>query len=216
LGATRHIPARQNPYELALQVGFETLLSRAPADDRLRALGADRQSDTIRIAALNRSLVVDLGARDVFVDGIGKARRAWAVLAVHYLAAADVSSDTREVAFAHFADCRGYLNVFEKRIVGRFLATAGRTAERFGELAGQLHGERVPGPGDGYRFDVLPRVPIVIVRHEGDAELGPGASVIYRADIRHLLPAEDRVVATELLLDSLAGKTIEESPGGPR
>jgi len=208
-------PAAQQPYELALKTGFETLLSRTPDDDRLRALGAVRQSNTIRVPALNRCLVVDLDAREVLVDGIGRARIGWAILVVHYLAAADVSSDEREVAFAHLADGRGYVGVFEKRIVGRFLATSGRSAERFAEMAAHLGAQSVPGSGVRYRFEVLPRVPIVIVRHEDDDELGPGASVIFRADIGHLLPVEDRVVSTELLLDSLAGKAIEESAGGP-
>lgn len=211
-GNSEQVPARQRAYDLALEMGFEALASRMPSDDRLRELGAVRQADTIRIPALSRSLVVDLGAKDVFVEGAGRARRTWAVLAVHYLCAEDVSVDEREVAFAHFVESRGYLNVFEQRIVGRFLATTGRTEERFAETAEQLHAECLPGSGLRYRFDVLPRVLIVIARFEGDAELGPGASVIYRADLERLLPAEDRVVATELLLDSLSGKNIEESP----
>ena len=207
-------PAAQQPHALALTTGFESLLSRMPDDDKLRSLGADRQSDTIRVPALNRCLVVDLNSREVLVDGIGKARPAWAILAVHYLAADDVSSDAREVAFAHFADGRGYVGVFEKRIVRRFLATTGRSAERFAEMAALLGAQSIPGSGARYRFEVLPRVPIVIVRHEGDDELVPGASVIFRADIGHLLPVEDRVVSTELLLYSLLGKAIEESTGG--
>ena len=210
------IPARQHPYDLALKMGFEDLLSRAPPNAKLRALGASRQLNKIWIPALNRSLVVDLGARDVFVDDAGPARRAWAVLAVHYLCVHDVSLDLREVTFAHFPDSRGYLSVFEKRIVGRFLGTAGRTQERFVDMAEQLQAKRVSGSGVRYRFDILPRVPIVMVRYEGDAELGPGASVIYRAVMERLLPAEDRIVATELLLDSLSGKRMDESPGGAR
>lgn len=215
-GSPAHIPARQVPHDLALQVGFETLLTQGLSDTNLRGLGAERDEHKVRIPALGRVLTVDLAVRDVYVGDIGRAKRPWAVLAVHYLCADDVTLDDREVSFAHFADCRGYVNVFEKRIVGRFLATAGRTAQGFVELADQLHATRLPGSGDRYRFDVLPRVPIVIVRHEGDAEFGPGASVVYRADIEHLLPAEDRVVVTELVLDSLAGKPIQELVGGAR
>jgi hypothetical protein len=65
----------------------------------------------------------------------------------------------------------------------------------------------------GYRFDVFPRVPITIVRYEGDEEVAAGASIVYRADAGQLLPAEDRVVAAELLLDALAGKPVTESGG---
>jgi len=71
----------------------------------------------------------------------------------------------------------------------------------------------IPGGMTGYRFEVFPRVPITIVRYEGDDELGPGAGVIYRMDAEHLLPAEDRVVIAELLLDVLSGRSIEQVPG---
>jgi len=204
------VPAKQRPCEHALQVGFEALLASLPSEEKLEALGACRESDMIRVPALNRVLLADLAHRDVFVEGLGRARRAWAVLCVHYLCADDVSVDPREAAFGHFADCRVYAGVFQKRIVGRFIATSGRTSERFVELSEQLQAERLPGSGIRYRFCVLPRVPIVVVRHEGDYELGPGASLIYRADAERLLSVEDRVVSAELLLDTLAGKTIEE------
>ena len=215
-GQSSDIPPRQNPYEHALQVGFDTLLALPLSEDRLRSLGASLDSHTICVPALNRKLLVDLATRDVSVEGYGRARRAWAVLCVHYLCAADVSPDTREVAFGHFSDCRSYLDVFRKRIVERFLATTGRTAEQFAELSERLGGKRLPGPGLRYGFDALPRVPIIIVRHDGDDELGPDANVIYRTDVERLLPPEDRVVAAELLLNALAGKTIEEPAGGDR
>lgn len=60
------------------------------------------------------------------------------------------------------------------------------------------------------RFAVFPRVPIAFFRFEGDTELAAGASVVYQADAEFLLPAEDRVVAAELLLDALAGKPLAE------
>ena len=210
---TCRIPPRQQPCERAFELGFESLLSHEPSAEKLEALGASRQQAVIRLPALHHHLLVDLDAREVNVEHGGRARRAWAILAVHHLCAADVSSDAREVSLGHFADSRGYLDVFAKRIIQRFLGTAGRSAQRFAECSEKLDATRMPGPGVFYRFDVFPRVPIVIVRYEGDDELGPGASVIYRADAEHLLPAEDRVVVAELLLDALSGKSIEEHPG---
>jgi hypothetical protein len=210
---TGSIPPRQHPHELAFELGFESLVSSRPSEETLHALGAVRQAELIRLPALNRQLLVDTGAREVNVEHAGPARRAWAILALHHLCAADVSPDARQVSLGHFPDCRGYLDVFAKRIIGRFLGTAGRTAEEFAQRSEQLGATRVPSTGLCYRFDVFPRLPIMIVRYEGDDELGPGAGVIYRADAEHLLPAEDRVVAAELLLDALAGKSIEQDPG---
>lgn len=62
-------------------------------------------------------------------------------------------------------------------------------------------------------FDVLPRVPIIIIRYEEDEDLGAGANVIYHADAAHLLPAEDRIVAAELVIDVLNGKQLAENGG---
>lgn len=202
------VPPRQHPYATALQMGFDVLHSAPPSLSRLAFLGAIRDADCIRLPALDGNLVVDLAAREVTVANSGPARAVWAVLAVHYLCAAECELDPREVSFGYFNDCRSYLTVFGKRIVGRFLATTGRTGEQFRHTAERIAGTRMPPPGMGYRFDVFPRVPVTIVLHEGDSEIASGASVVYRADVERLLPAEDRVVAAELLLDALAGKTM--------
>ena len=203
-------PSEPRPYEIAYVMGFDALLAREPSAEKLEALGASRESGIVSLPVLNRRLLVDPSNREVNVEGGGRARRSWALLVLHYLLAGDVSLDTREVSIGHFADCRGYLPVFGNRIIGRFLATVGSSRERFIELSERLGGTRLPGPGTAYRFDVLPRVPITMIRHEGDEELGPGANVVYRADMERLLPPEDRVVVAELLLDALSGKPIEE------
>ena len=204
-------PPRQRPYDQALQRGLDTLRQRWPSPDRLMSLGVTLTGETLCLPVLNRRLILDPEQRCVRVQDSGPARSAWAVLAVHYLCAEDLTPDASPVSFSYFQDCRSYLSVFGKRITERFLATSGRTAEQFMRCAEQCGGTRVPGAGDGYSFAVCPRVPVTIVRYEGDDEIGPGASFIYRADAERLLPAEDRVVAAELLLDTLSGKPMTEN-----
>ena len=206
-------PPRQHPYDQALQLGFDALRSRPPSPGKLAALGVTAQDGTIRVPVLNRILCVDLEQGQVRVDASGPARSAWAVLTVHYLCAPDFTPDPRPVSFSYFQDCRSYLSVFGKRITQRFLATAGRNADQFVRLGAQLGGTPLHGWRTGFRFDIFPRVPITLVRYEGDDEMPPGASVVYCADAELLLPAEDRVVAAELLLDQLAGKPMSESGG---
>jgi hypothetical protein len=189
-------------------LAFARLAAQPPPDDRLRALGALREAGTIRLPSLNQCLLVDPARQEVRAAGLGRAKRAWALLALHYLAAEDAAPEPREVSFGHFPDSRGYLAVFAQRIVARFLATAGRTPERFVGASAAGGGEPLAGPGLGYRFSVLPRVPLVIIRYAGDEEVGPAANFIYRADAERLLPAEDRVVAAELLVDVLCGKNM--------
>ncbi|MCL6519536.1 MAG: DUF3786 domain-containing protein [Armatimonadetes bacterium] len=204
------LPPGQKPYDLALQIGLDALVESPPSKATLEALGARRKDNVIFVPALNMVLLVDLLRRDVFVKGSGKAKRKWAVLCVHYLGSKDVSVDSREMTFNRFLDAQSYGVVYQKRIIGRFLATSGRTAEQFIKLSEKIGGERLPEPGVRYRFFILPRVPVILVRYEGDEEIGPGANVIYQADIEHLLPAEDRVVSAELLLDALSGVDMTE------
>jgi hypothetical protein len=187
----------------------------ADGPEAWESLGATPTPRGILLPALDRTLRVDLERREVFVDQrggevSGRARSAWGVLALHYLCARDRATDARRVSFAHFSDSRGYLSVFGKRIVDRFLATTGRTAAPFEQSSERLGGRRLDAPGVGYVFDLFPRLPISLIRHEGDDEIGPGAVVLYRADAERLLPAEDRVVAAELLLDALQGKPMTE------
>lgn len=202
--------APQRPYDQALEKGLVTLRSRLPCPERMNTLGAIPAGNLIRVPVLNRHMLVDVDQRRVFGDDASLARSVWAVLVVHYLCAVDLAPDNREVSFSYFQDCRSYLSVFGKRITARFLATSGRSMETFVRLAEAVGGIKMPGPGTGYRFDVFPRVPITIVRYDGDEEMPAGASIIYHADAERLLPAEDRVVAVELLLDALAGKPMTE------
>ena len=204
---------QQRPYDQALQQGLDTLRSRLPSPERLQSLGAILAGNTIRLPALDRILSIDLEQSRVLVDDSVRARPVWAILAVHYLCAENVTPDPREVSFSYFQDCRSYLSVFGKRITARFLATSGRSAQEFLRLGEQFTGTRIPSEGIGFRFNVLPRVPITLIRYEGDDEIPAGASIIYRADAERLLPAEDRVVAAEVLLDILSGKSMTESGG---
>ena len=207
-------PPRQNPYDQALQLGFAALGGVSWTPERCLSLGVSRTAGILRLPALGHELCVDLEQRCVRLDAAAPVRVAWAVLAVHYLCAGELAPDLREVSFSDFPDCRSYLSVFGKRITGRFLATSGRTAERFAQAVGLVGGRKITGAAAGYWFDVFPRVPVAIVRYDGGDEFPPGASVLYRADVEHLLPAEDRVVAAELLLDAFAGKPMTEN-GAP-
>lgn len=205
------IPERQNPYGQAYDLAFDVLLAKGPSAQKLEELGVKRTGDVIAVPVPNGVLLVDLSKREVTVKEAGPAKVSWSLLALHYLCAEETGVDTLEVSLNHFADCRTYCTVFSKRVVQRFLATAGRNEESFSEASERIGGMRVEGGGMRYTYNLLPRVPLDIVRYDGDEEFGPDANVIYRADAANLLPAEDRIVAAELLLEALSGRPLEEA-----
>ena len=205
------IPPKQRPYELALEVSFDALLAREQTPERLAALGATRDGGTIRLPALDRHLLIDLDERDVLVEGQGSARVNWALLALHYLSAGDLAVDAREVTLTHFADARGYLSVYNGRIIGRFLGTVGCTDAGFRQAAERVGAVSLPSSGTSYRFDVFPRLPVTVIRYEGDEDFPPGANIVYRADAGRLLPAEDRIVVAEVIIETLSGKPMCET-----
>ena len=203
-------PPRQRPHEQAVDLAFRQLETDEPAEEQLTALGGRREKSVIHLPALSRVLLVDVVRREVRVEGGGKARPAWALLALHYLAAGDVAPRKQMVTLSHFSDCRGYLPVFEKRIIGRFLATVGRTDDQFRQAGVTLGAPWSANGGTAFTFPVLPRVPLIVIRYEADDEFAAGALVLYQEDARQLLPPEDRIVAAELLLDTLSGKPLDE------
>lgn len=201
-------PPQQRPYEVAIRTAFRTVLEREWTTDRLFRLGVSLLARTICLSALDQRLLIHLDRQEVQVEGAGPARHDWTLLALHYLSATDLTEDDREVTLSHFADARGYLAVYDKRIIGRFLATVGATEERFRERAERLHAIAVPWSGTCFRFMIFPRVPLTVIRYEGDEEYPPGANFVYRADAEHLLPAEDRIVVAEALINTLSGASM--------
>jgi hypothetical protein len=210
-GAGPGIPERQNPYQEAFVRGFDVLLARELSSETLKELGVSRVEYVVSVPVVNGVLLVDLKNRTITIEGGGEAKMSWSLLALHYLCADETGLDTLEVSLSHFPDCRGYCTVFSNRVIKRFLGTVGRTAESFETAAERIGGKRVDGSGLRYSFSVLPRVLIDIVRYEGDEEFGPDANIVYRADAANLLPAEDRIVAGELLLEALSGRPLEEA-----
>jgi len=208
------IPPKQRPYELAIEVAFTALLAREQTPERLSALGATRDGMVVRLPALDQHLLIDLQERTVRVEGHGEAGYEWTLLALHYLSAEDLAIDTREVTLTHFADARGYLSVYNGRIIGRFLGTVGRTDAGFRQAAERVGAVQIPWNGACYRFDIFPRLPIKVIRYEGDDDFPPGANIVYQADAGHLLPAEDRIVVAEVIIDVLAGKPLFERRAG--
>jgi len=196
---------QQDNLIVAVSRGLAVL--RTQRDECLDWLGADRdERGRIRVRVLGQPMSVDDEAVGlVFEDGTPVEMR-WQVLVIHYLSAAvPVELTDQEIVFADIPDTRGYQDVYENRVIKRLCRTAGRTAEAFERAAQAIGGCRCPGEGDlAFRFDVLPRVSLRIVWFAGDEDFPPNAVFLFPSHVVHLLPAEDIVVLSELVVGRLA------------
>jgi len=141
-------------------------------------------------------------------DGVvGSLRIEWQILALHYLAVlVPWAVGPLWVSFGEKREARGHDAVYRGRVLVRFCATAGGDREGFVRAAGGLGGEPVDMGDEGFKFQVFPRLAVVIVWYAGDEECGPGSSLLYPSKIMSILSVEDVVVLSERLVGGLQDK----------
>jgi hypothetical protein len=59
---------------------------------------------------------------------------------------------------------------------------------------------------EGFRFDVFPRLSVIIAWYAGDGELPANASFLYPDNALSFLPVEDIIVVSEGVVSRLQGK----------
>jgi len=203
----------QTNYQVAFERGLE--LARDQSVAALAALGAERADDgTYRLRVLDATFSVDLerGAISLADDkppapegaNVGLA---WQILALHYLSASPPRpSAARWMSFADFQDARGYTPVYRGRVLHRLCGTVGRDRESFVAACHHLDGQPMDWADESFRFEVFPRLPIVVTWYYGDDEFPPNASFLYRDDVLAFVPLEDVIVLSEALVGRLRGK----------
>lgn len=196
------IPERQSNYALALERAFEAARGQGEAgllDLGAKALGNRRYE----IEVLGDVFLMDMEARTVLTGG-ADAPLDWKILSLHYLSAPQPWPPFRKwVSFSDIPEVRGYQPVFDKRVVGRLCATAGRNREAFARASESSGGRRFEWGDEGFSFQVFPRLAIGIAWYAGDEELPPGASFIYPDNVTAFLPIEDVVVLAEAVVGRL-------------
>ncbi len=198
-------PARQENYELSRAHAFTRL--REMEESALTALGVERAGPGVfQLKVLDGLLRIDLkeGVVHPAAPQADAAPIEWQILALHYLGAAEPRKEfSRWLSFAEMPEGRGYLPVFNKRVIGRLCATAGRDRESFGKAAEKLGGRKLEYGDAGYVFQAFPFLPVAIAWYAGDEELPPGASFLYPDNVSTFFSVEDAVVLAEALVSRL-------------
>lgn len=163
-----------------------------------------REDGVIELPVLGGVHLIDLEEGKVFDGGGEPTSLPWTILSLHYLLAeAPFPASVGWTSFSDMADVRSYLGVYQKRVVDRLCATAGRNREVF-ERASLRLGATAEKWGDcGFRYPVFPLVPIGVAWYAGDEDMGPGASVLFPGNIRAVFVPEDTIVLGESLVWSL-------------
>jgi hypothetical protein len=101
---------------------------------------------------------------------------------------------------------RGYADVYDKRVLKRLCATAGREAAALRRAAEGLQGREVPGGDAAFQFTMFPRVPIRLIWHAPDEEFLPSATILMPSNVEEFFSTEDIVVLCENCVARLAGR----------
>lgn len=128
------------------------------------------------------------------------------ILLCHYILHAPCEPETgRLITFREIPDGQFYFDAFQRRTRDPFLSTFGRDTLLFSRCAERLGGKPVEGGDVARIFQVFPKIAVRMVLWSGDDEFPPEAGILFDANIRNSLPAEDIAVMTGMLVYRLMG-----------
>lgn len=121
-------------------------------------------------------------------------------LVVYYLHTADGAPPANHwIAFTELPDGRFYTQAFQG-YTGRELTQAfGNDVARFREAAVALGGTAVPFADAAFRFQALPRVPVLVVCWQGDEDFPPSHKILFDAHAPHYLPTDACAILGSML-----------------
>ncbi|MCX8022097.1 MAG: DUF3786 domain-containing protein [Syntrophorhabdaceae bacterium] len=110
------------------------------------------------------------------------------------------------VPYEDIPGLRGYLPVFERRVVKPVLQAFGYDKHAFLEAGIALGGKKGDFGDSSFILSVLPRVPLMFILWEGDEEFPPSLKVLFDPSIPDYLPLEDITVLSKLASTRLIKK----------
>lgn len=127
---------------------------------------------------------------------------AFALLALHYLLSGPTLPQGNWISYKEIPGASIYQAPFEARTIGRLFRKVNQLSS-LAKACEKLKGEKMAGGDLAFRFDIFPRVPIGLVCWEGDDEFPPSGNILFDANAKHFLTAEDYAVIGEYLIGQL-------------
>lgn len=121
-------------------------------------------------------------------------------LVAYYLHTADGTPPANHwIAFTELPNGRFYTQAFQG-YTGRELAQAfGNDIDRFRETAVAFWGTAVTFADAAFRFQALPRVPVLVVCWQGDEDFPPSYKILFDAQTPHYLPTDACAILGSML-----------------
>jgi len=191
----------------ALEIAIGEISGKSFTDIAVRCGLALGEHERVSVKYLGDEYVVSPEGSCVAAGGQAATERT-CIIILHYLGSS--SGKTPSGKLIDFREVPGgnvYNPVFEKRVHGSFLGVFGSNASLFQQASGCLGGKPADFGDSSFRFSVLPRVPVWIVLHAGDAEFPPACKFLFDSTIREHLSTEDIVTVCEDLVRKLKGST---------
>lgn len=155
-----------------------------------RLSGASLSGNELIVPALRFEISVDMADRTVTTPP--ELCGAWGLMTLHYLkGCATWKKDEEWTSFDQLPDARPFAQAFRQRAVVPLAARFGGDPREL-VRAGRRIGGRPLGMGDaGVVLKAFPRLTMAMVVWMGDAEVPPGANVLFDRGGAGTLPAED-------------------------
>ena len=175
--------------------------------EQLRWLGVCCEEGHPRLRVLNCTLCVDLATGRVATAAGAEVSPPWRILVLHYLCIASRPEQlVPEITFADLASARAYVSVYNKRVIDRLCATAGRNAQTLQAGASALGADMVQAGDLAFDLKLFPLLAARVIWHAPDEEFSSSATILFPRNIESFFCSEDIVVLSEQLVSRLSGR----------
>ena len=125
-------------------------------------------------------------------------------LITYYLFTSDGTPIAGEwIAFTELPDGRFYTQAFQGYTGAELAQIFGNDVAWFSQTAVSCGGQAVSFGDAAFRFQALPRVPVLVVCWQGDEDFAPSYKILFDAHISHHLPTDVCAILGNMLCNRL-------------
>jgi hypothetical protein len=168
-----------------------------------KSSGGVASGSGLRVAVLNRTAIVDIGAGNVKWDDGTELEDALRVMLLHYLLGSDGHIDGQFKSFREFENGNLYYSVFHGRALVPLLSAFGSDPAGLAAASAKLGGTRVQRGDASVDFLFFPCLKVNVTIWKGDDEVPASANILFDAAAGRMLGAEDLAHLAEDLVEML-------------